>query len=176
LRARSYLDLLNHASAPVPAQQEEENELRERILRLQRAIKEETAKPSPEQRRQALDLFSTELAAAERAYQNLLDDLRRSQPQYAAAHALEVPSSEDVQKSLSAGTGIIEYVIEEQGVAVFVLTGESLRATTVPVRAVDLESKVSLLRDLILQADSDAWVKPAESLRQTLIDPIEQAG
>jgi CHAT domain-containing protein/Tfp pilus assembly protein PilF len=178
LRARSYLDLLNHASAPVldPARQEEENELRERIRRVERAIKEETAKPSPEQRRQALELFSSELAGAERAYQNLLDDLRRSQPQYAAAHALEVPSSEDVQESLPAGTGIIEYVIEEQGLAVFVVTKQALRATTVPIREVDLESKVSLLRDLILRADSDAWVKPAESLRQTLIDPIEQAG
>ncbi|HUU14187.1 MAG TPA: tetratricopeptide repeat protein [Terriglobia bacterium] len=178
LRARSYLDLLNHASAPVldPARQEEENELRARIRRLERAIKEETTKPSPEQRRQALDLFSTELVAAERSYQNLLDDLRRSQPQYAAAHALEIPSSEAVQESLPAGTGIIEYVIEEQGVAVFVVTGQALRATTVPIRAVDLESKVSLLRDLILNVDSDAWVKPAESLRQTLIDPLEEAG
>ncbi len=178
LRARSYLDLLNHASAPVldPARQEEQNELRERIRRAERAITEETAKPAPEQRRQAIDQFSAELASAERAYQNLLDDLRRSQPQYAAAHSLEVPTSEDVQQSLPEGTGIIEYVIEEQGVAVFVLTGKSLRATTVPARAVDLESKVSLLRDLILRMDSNAWVKPAESLRQILIDPIEQAG
>jgi len=178
LRARSYLDLLNHAPPLLgdPLQRQKESELRERIRKLQQAVEDETSKPSPEQRRQALDLFSSELAAAERTYQNLLDDLRRSQPQYAAARALDVPPIDDVQRALPPGSALIEYVIAENSLAVFVLTSQRLMATTVPMRATDLEAKVTLLRDLILRPRSDAWLKPAESLRRLLMDPIEQAG
>jgi CHAT domain-containing protein len=178
LRARSYLDLLNRGLPSIgdAAQRQAESELRERIRRLQQAVEQETARPSAEQRRQALDLYSSELAAAERSYQNLLDDLRRNQPQYAAARSLDVPSSEAVQKALAPDAALIEYVVSSENLTIFVLTHDNLFATTATVRAIDLESKVSLLRDLILQADSSAWQKPAGSLRQILFDPIEQAG
>jgi CHAT domain-containing protein/predicted negative regulator of RcsB-dependent stress response len=178
LRARSYLDLLNRGLPPIsdPAQRQAESELRERIRKLQQAVERETAKPSVDQRRQALDLYSSELAAAERSYQNLLDDLRRSQPQYAAARALDVLPAQAVQKRLAPDAALIEYVIGDADLTVFVLTRENLLATTVPVRAIDLEAKVALLRDLIQKANSDRWLKPAESLRRILIDPVENAG
>ncbi len=178
LRARSYLDLLNRGLPPIhdPVQRQEESELRERIRRLQKALEQEAAKPPPEQRRTAVEIFSRELSAAERAYQNLLDDLRRTQPQYAAARALDIPSPDDVQAKLPPESALIEYVIGEQDLVIFVLTRQKLRATTVPVRAIDLEAKVALVQDLIPRTESTAWLKPAESLRRTLLDPIEQAG
>jgi CHAT domain-containing protein/Tfp pilus assembly protein PilF len=178
LRARSYLDLLNQASPPLadPAMRQAESELRQRIRRLQHAIQTETEKPSSLRRGRALDLYTSELAAAERSYQNLLDDLRRSQPHYAAVRALEVPAAEDVQSALPPGTALIEYVIGEDELSVFVLRRDSLQATTIRARAIDLESRVTLLRDLIQQPASKAWLKPAESLRRTLMDPLEEAG
>ncbi len=178
LRARSYLDLLNRSLPPVGDVdlRRAEVELRERIRQLQRAIEQEGDRPQSQQRKQALDLFSSELAGAERAYQNLIDDLRGTEPAYATARALTVPSSEEVQRRLPVGTALVEYVVGEDSVAIFVLTADKLRTQVVPLRSADLHGKVELLRDLILRTDTADWRKPAASLYQSLIDPLEQSG
>jgi CHAT domain-containing protein/Tfp pilus assembly protein PilF len=178
LRARSYLDLFLRGQPPIRsvADRQTEIELHQRIRQLQRAIDEESAQPPAQQRHQALEIFAQELAAAERTYQNLLDDLRRQEPAYAAARALTVPSTDEVQQFLPAHAALIEYVMAEDSVSIFVLTAEELQAKTLPVRAVDLRAKVELLRDLILREKSNEWRKPAESLDRILIEPVSQAG
>lgn len=178
LRARSYLDLFNRGPSLMAndAQRKEEIELRERIRQLQQVIEEETAKPRPQQRRQAIELFSRELGEAERSYQNLLDDLRSSDPAYAAARALEVLSTETLQRLLPRGTALLEYVIAEDDFVVFAVTADRLRAKTVSLRRADLRAKVELFRDLVLRTESEAWRKPAMSLADSLIRPVERAG
>ena len=178
LRARSYLDLLNRGQPPVKstAQREQEQELRGRIRQLQRAIQHEGSRSPPERRQEALTLFSKELAEAERSYQNRLDDLRTSEPAYAAVRSLSAPSAEEVQRLLPPGTALIEYVIAEQVVSVFVLTPDKLRARTVPIRRLDLRAKVELLRDLVARKEGDRWRRPAGSLTATLLTPLEEAG
>jgi CHAT domain-containing protein/Tfp pilus assembly protein PilF len=178
LRARSYLDFFNRSSPPLrnEAQRQSVVELRERIRQLQRSIEEESARPQPEQRAQALEVFSGELIAAERDYQNLLDDLRRSEPAFAAAGALTVPPTEEVQQRLPVGAALLEYVVAEAEVVIFVITREGVRAKTVPLRRADLEAKIELLRDLLLRKESDEWRQPAESLAGFLIEPVEQEG
>jgi CHAT domain-containing protein len=178
LRARSYVDLLNRGQPPVrsTAQRQREQELRGRIRQLQSAIQHESGRSPPERRQEALTLFSKELAEAERSYQNLLDDLRTSEPAYAAARSLTAPSAEEIRRLLPPGTALIEYVIAEQAVAVFVLTRAELRATTVPIRRLDLQAKVELLRDLVAREEGDRWRRPAGSLTATLVTPVEEAG
>ena len=174
LRAQSYQDLIR--GGPWVAGGEKEAELRQRVRQLQRAIEQENNKLPKDRRAQAATLFSAELAAAERAYQNLLDDLRSRAPESAAARALNVPSTSDVQKRLPPGTAIIEYVIADESLSIFLLTSDQLRATTVAVRAADLRSRVELLRDLLLRPTSEEWRRPAESLSRALLAPVEQAG
>jgi CHAT domain-containing protein/Tfp pilus assembly protein PilF len=178
LRAHSYLDQLNRGlpSLGDPEQREAEAELRERIRQLRRAIDAEWSQPTSQRRGQALDTFSKDLAAAERDYQNLLDDLRRSNPMYGMLHALAVPSSEEVQKLLLPNTALVEYVVSSNNLAIFVLTADAVRATTVPISAENLQSRVELLRDLIVRQDSDSWRIPAAGLRQLLISPLEKRG
>lgn len=178
LRARSYLELLDRGLPPVRnhAQRQAEAELRERIRRLQRALEDEQAKPAPQRRSQAMQLFSSELMAAERAYQNFLDDLRRSEPEYAAARALAIPSTDEVQRALPARTALIEYILDTESLAVFVLTARGLEAKAVPVRAADLHARIELLRELIVTRRGERWRGPGEALRRSLIEPIEQEG
>jgi len=178
LRARSHLDLLNRGRPPVKstAQRQQEQEVRGRIRQLQCSIQDESNRSPAERREQALTLFSKELAEAERSYQNLLDDLRSSEPVYAAARSLDAPTAEEVRRVLPPGTALIEYVIAEQGVAVFVLTPDTLRARTVPIRRLDLQTKVELVRDLVARKEGDQWRRPAGSLTATLITPVEEAG
>jgi len=178
LRAQSFLDQLNRGM-PGPqnaVQRQTEMELRERIRQLRRLINAEWAQPANQRRGQALDTFSKDLAAAERAYQDLLDDLRRSDPTYVTWHALALPSAAQLQKLLPPNTALIEYVIAEDNLAIFVLTSEKIRATTVSIRAENLRSRVELLRDLIVRANGHSWRLPAAGLRHVLISPVEQQG
>lgn len=178
LRARSYLDMLSRGQPPIrnEAQRQTESSLQNRIRELQHKLEEENAKLKPEQKRQALDLFSKEMGDAERDYENFLDDLRRTEPAYAAVRALSVPSGKEVEQRLPANTALIEYVVGEQNLVIFVLTPDGLRARTVPLRAIDLEARVDTLRDLMLHKNTNEWKLPAAGLYRTLIAPIEEAG
>jgi len=174
LRARAYLDLLDRNRAPVSSKAE--SDLRARIRRLQRAIEQETAKPKPQQRGEALSVLSSELTAAEREYQALIDDLRRSQSEYAALRTLAVPSPEQLQPVLSPDSALLEYVVGNDSVNIFLLTRANLRAKTVPVRDADLHARIELFRELISGDRPTGWIKPAQGLDRLLIQPIEEAG
>ena len=178
LRARQYLEWMNRGLPPIQdeARRQTELALRERVRQLQRAIDQEHAKPAGEQRRQALDLFSAELVDAERDYQAALAVLLTAEPAYAAARALASVSSDDVQKRLAADTALVEYVVADEAVSVFVIRSTGIQAKTVSIRSIDLAAKVELLRDLIVREAGTDWQAPAASLYETLVAPIEQAG
>ncbi len=168
LRARGYLDLINRS--PLPASNPHITELRARIRRLQRAIEEENSKAPSEQRSSAASTFSGEIADAEREYSNLI-----------GLHAdvgvlsAEVPEPAEVEREIPIDRAVIEYVVGPRQIAIFVLRHDGLQAMLEPVRAADLESKITLLRDLIRRPDSSDWQLPAGSLRHLLVDPIEKA-
>jgi CHAT domain-containing protein/Tfp pilus assembly protein PilF len=178
LRARSYLDILNRGSPTIANDDERATEaaLRSRMLQLQRAIEQEMAKPPPEQRARALEVFARELTDAERDYQNLRDDLLRTEPTYGAARILKVSSRQEIQQALPVDTALVEYLVGEESLVVFVLTSKGLHATTVPTSGATLSAKVELLRDLLVQRRRNEWRPPAVSLYGSLISPIEQAG
>jgi CHAT domain-containing protein/Tfp pilus assembly protein PilF len=174
LRARSYLDSLPH-ERPLPGRERSEAvvELRERIWQLERAAEEERMKPPPGPRRAALELFSSELAQAERAYRDLVDDLRSREAQPPAAR---VATAQEVQQSLPPGGALLDYVVGDDEVTVFVLRADRLLAKTAATGRADLQARVELLRDLILRRESDEWRAPAAGLARLLVEPLEQEG
>ncbi|MHB8654055.1 MAG: CHAT domain-containing protein [Terriglobia bacterium] len=174
LRALSFLELVNRN--PPPTANQKEAELRSRIQELQRAIKEEYEKAPPQRRGAALEMFSRNLAQTERDYQALLDDLRGTQQENAAVRGLTVPSTKQMQSELPADSALIEYIVGDESVSIFVLTKANLRALTVPVKAGDLEAKVELFRGLIAREGGKDWMKPGKSLRHLLIEPVEKDG
>lgn len=174
LRAQSYLNLLNHNQ--FSAANPKETALRAQIRELQEAVERESQKPQSEQRRGKVRTFSARLAEAEHQYQALIDDRRNSDPQDAAVRALQVPSPGQVESRLPAHTALLEYIVGDDGVAIFVLTRDGVRAKTVAVRAADLRAKIALFRDLVEREGAEDWIKPAASLYTLLVAPIEQAG
>jgi len=80
-----------------------------------------------------------------------------------------VPEPTEVERELPADRAIIEYVVGSRQIAIFVLRHDGLQAMLEPVRAADLESKITLLRDLIRRPDSADWQLPAGSLRHLLV-------
>jgi CHAT domain-containing protein len=176
LRARSYLDLIDSAS-PAPlaaAEQRQATALRERIRQLRKALNEESGLPATQQRQPAISVYSAELLAAEQAYEALLDG-RRTSPARGRG-AVQEPGYEAIRQRLGAGEALVEYVVAEQDVLIFVLTRADLQAITSPLSEADLRSKVELLRDLLRRPDSDRWQRPAASLAKALIEPLRAAG
>lgn len=169
LRARGYLDLINRSA--LPNSNPHIAELQSRIRRLQRAVEEENSKAPSEQRNGVASTFSSEVADAEREYSDLVG-LHADLGLLSAA----VPEPTQVESELPTDRALIEYVVGPRQVAIFVLRHDGLHAILEPVRAVDLESKITLLRDLIRRPDSADWQLPARSLHRVLVDPIEKAG
>ena len=172
LRARGYLELLN--GGVLPASNPHVAELRERIRRLQRAIDEENSKALPDQRGSAMRTFSGELAQAEREYSELLGMHGGGDAGISPAAALPEPGQEE--RELPADKALIEYVVGPRQIAIFVMRHDGLHGMLQPIGPLDLESKVTLLRDLLRHPDSNDWELPAQSLRHLLVDPIEKAG
>lgn len=176
LRARSYRDLVERDTLEAGAAgsgEADEIELRERIRQLRKVISEENAMPASERRQPALSVYSEELLAAERAYEVLLDDRHRMQP---AGRSTRAPANEEVRQQLQAGEGLLEYVVGEGEVMIFVLTREAIVALTGNMGRERLHSRVELLRDLIRHPEGDGWRRPAASLAEVLIGPLNKAG
>ena len=173
LRARSFLDQLDRGGAVVRNEQDDlaEYALRERIRQLQTALDEENGMPAPERRQAAVDVFSSELLAAEREYQAFLDDV---QGRSLSGSNSRVPSLQEVQARLEPGAALVEYVLADDGVMIFVVRPEGISAARGAADVINLNAKVRLLRELIQQPSGDGWRGPAASLADSLIVPLQQ--
>ncbi len=177
LRARSYFDQIG-AAAPVaddPKAQQRLRELGEQIRTLRRAVQKEYSSAKKERRPQALELFSTELAEAERSYEALLDDSRHSPGNVSATNAEVIPTTGEIQHSLSPHSALLEYVVGKRSISILLVTPDSIVGIPVPISSENLSSRTELLRDLITARSAD-WIKPATALRHSLVDPIQSAG
>lgn len=177
LRARSFLGLLNRGQPPAieETQRRREIELRERVRRLQDALEEETGGSADWRREPAVALYSRELEDAEREYQEFLDD-QMAGSGYATLRTLEVPSIQKLQRRLPTGSAVIEYVIADDAVVIFMLTEARLVASTVRLAPGELSTKVELLLDLLQRPADDLWRRPAAALGEMLVAPLEASG
>ena len=178
LRARSYLDLINRGASPIrdQVQRQKEESLRSRIRDLQKRLEEQAAKPNLDDQRQTLKMYSQELVSAETEYENFLDDLTSTEPVYGAARKLNVLSGSQVRERLPHGTALLEYVVGDDGLVIFVLTGDDLHAKTVSTSSQDLTSRVQTLHDLLRRTTTSEWKLPARALYKSLIGPIADEG
>jgi len=178
LRARSYLELIHRGTSQAGTDEQHrlEIELRGRVRQLRRVSEEEGEKEGEEFRQSALRLFSDELVAAEAEYQALLDDLRQTDPAAADLRSLVVPTAAQIQASLPPGAALLEYLLYEDSLIIFVVTPESVRSREVAAGRLAIEARVELLRDLVLRTDSAGWRRPAAALANLLIRPVTKEG
>jgi CHAT domain-containing protein len=172
LRARSFFDQLGNSSPILRIEQDRQHEfaLRERVRQLQLVLAKEQGLAPPERRQLAMDTFSSELLAAEREYQSFLDDV---QSRSTAGRAARIPELTEVQARLAPGEALVEYVVGDDRLMIFVMKAGELSATTVEARQIDLFAKVNLVRDFIQQPSNDLWWAPAASLAESLILPLQ---
>ena len=110
---------------------------------------------------------------AEREYQAFLDDLGSNA---AFGHWVDIPELAELQAKLGPPDALVEYVLDEDRIMMFVMRAGGLRAVTLEIRQAELYARISLVRELTQRPDSDRWQKPAASLSDTLIGPLRDAG
>jgi CHAT domain-containing protein/Tfp pilus assembly protein PilF len=178
LRARAYLEMLSRGRTPLLTsdQLRREVELRQRVRRLEAELELERIEPRDYQRRQAIELFSTQLAAAERDYANFLSDLRQIDPRLASSWSLAVPEEAAVRAALPPGVLLVEFLVTGDDVLLFAMNREAMRTFTVPLGERSLEARVELLRDLVLRPGDPGWSGPAAGLGEALIAPLREGG
>jgi CHAT domain-containing protein/Tfp pilus assembly protein PilF len=174
LRAYRYAEIVRRG--PDRRRSTEETELRERIRRLQEELERERTAPPEQKRQEALSVFSRDLDEAQRAYENLFSKLRAPDPRLAAFAAPVITTVEEVQAHLGSRTALIEYLVDDSRVHIFVITPARLESTTAAIGSRALIPKVDLLRSLMAKTDSAEWRKPAEDLGIRLISPVIRQG
>jgi CHAT domain-containing protein len=138
---------------------------------LQTALSDEQGLAPPERRQLAVDTFSSELLTAEHEYQAFLDDLKG---QSAIGRATRIPTLAEVQARLKPGEALVEYVVGDERVMIFVMRPGKLAAVVTELRHIDLFAKVNLVRELIQDPEINNWWAPAASLSDSLIRPLQQ--
>ncbi len=140
-----------------------------RVAHLRELFFDESNRPIGEKRSQAMQFFSNELAQARRDYDVILD---RSA---AERHSTQVNITQ-IRDSLAPGAALIEYLVGDDQLAIFVLTRSGMNTLTLPIAERVLRSKVELFRELVADKERDEWRKPAASLYSLLISKLEQNG
>jgi CHAT domain-containing protein/Tfp pilus assembly protein PilF len=173
LRARSFFDQLGNGLPMLRNEQDRQHEfaLRERVRQLQMVLAKEQGLAPPERRQAAVDTFSSELLAAEREYQSFLDDAKSHS---AVGQVARIPALAEVQARLAPGEALVEYVVGDDRLMIFVMKPGELSATTVELRQIDLFAKVNLVRELIQEPSNELWWAPAASLAESLILPLQK--
>ncbi len=175
LRARSFTEQLGGRSPLLltDVDRRKEAELQQRIRQLQRALVDEDTDGAPANTQRARNRFSEELLRAEKEYQAFLDDhaVATATPRLADSTS----SAADLQRLLRDDEALVEYVVAADRLTTFVVTARGITASTTPLRLVDLNARIALLRDLVQRPGDDRWLKPAASLSTALLKSLNES-
>lgn len=162
---RNFLVQVRERRADVTRNARQEQVLVERIDKLSRRLRQQDDETGRAQLKRAYD-----------KYENLTLRAQLEEPQFLAIRAASPAALSEVQKTLSPGTALIEFVFAGERVLALAITRDTARGFALPVSRSALVAKTKLFRSMIFNADPSDWLPVAESLHASLIEPIEAAG
>jgi CHAT domain-containing protein len=139
-----------------------EKELREQIEEARTQLTEEKSKPREKQDARKIAQLENRLSVKRQEYIEYISDLRDKFPQLASLLAIQPDTLIDLQGLLPAQVALIQYLILEEGLYIFVVTKESLSYKEVKVTQTDLEAKIDYLRSLLMNPQIPLNLGPLE--------------
>jgi CHAT domain-containing protein len=190
MRARQMVDLLARGRiAPTVAAADagaaaREEDLRRRITELTRLVEGTTQGAAPLRGSTpaalSVDAASEALDAAQKAYAELLLEMRESHPSYARLVSGEVVSWREITSWLRTDEAVLEYLITDSTCVVFIVTTDGVTALDLNVDRRTLARLVDFARGTMARParafPGAMWRAPLRRLRQYLIDPAEASG
>ncbi len=163
------------------------NELRDEIETTHAAIAEARAQPENDERR--IQVLEQQLTGLEVKQASLLQEIQQEESSYYHLASAEPAGLDTVRsRGLTPGQTLIEYIVGEEKLSIFVLTQDDLSYHEIPVRQERLEQMLADLspvfkknkelgeearKSVFNPALADFSVPPAQALYGALLRPIE---
>jgi CHAT domain-containing protein len=174
-RARSFLDQLgnrridlgNHRSADFSIREEK---LRQENILLQRQLGQELAKPGPEMSPERTRSIQAQLFAVRKEYEDLVTQLKLSNPEYASFLSISPLTLREAQQQLARDVTVLSYYTTADMTLAFVLTRDSFHVSKLSVTELQLFLAVTTFLDFSGQSDVPPSLK---LLYKSLIAPVK---
>jgi CHAT domain-containing protein len=173
-RARLFLDQLGNMriddikQAPSQFLAREDQLRRENII-LERQLGQELSKPSGELNSEKITTLQSRLATVRASYETLMNDLKLSNPSYAAFLSVSPITLAESQRHLDPATTIVSFYTEPGETFAFILTKNSLKVRKLEVGQAELIHEIATFRDFAGESE----VSPSlQILHKALIAPI----
>jgi CHAT domain-containing protein len=128
----------------------------------------------------SLDAARDALDSAQRAYADLLLEIREESPEYARLVSGETVGWRDVAARLAPDEALIEYLIADSTSLAFVVTDRGVNSVDLHVTRHTLATLVEFARVNLARPDDAAaralWPAPLRRLYRYLVEPVEAAG
>ncbi len=173
-RARTFLDQLGNDRINLDKHlphdfAEREETLRRQNISLERQIGQELAKPGGDTNQERLGSLRLQLSAVRKEYEDLLGNLKLSNPEYASFLTISPLSLRETQRQLSPIMTVLSYFTTPEMTLAFVVTKNSFHVSKIPVAESLLSASVATLLDFSSDTDALPNLKP---LYKLLIEPI----
>jgi CHAT domain-containing protein len=178
-RSRAFLDILgSKVQLAHGALLEEERALQTRISALQAGMRvaeegdndEEGEEGAPKRRNPR-----QELEQAQRAYNDFLAKVRKENKEQASLMNVEPLTLKQTQELLDPGVTMLEYFVAPDQLVLWVVERGRVEFVRIPVRRRELVSKVSALRESVLQLEEkEKFRVSSQELYKLLIEPALQ--
>jgi CHAT domain-containing protein len=140
-----------------------EKKLREQIEQARAQLAEEKSKPKEKQDVQRIVQLENRLNVRRQEYIEYVNDLREKFPELASLLAIQPDALIDLQSLLPPSIAIVQYLILDDGLYIFVVTNELLSYKEVKVSRGDLEGRIDYLRSLLVNPQIPLNLGPLEA-------------
>ena len=144
----------------------------------ERSVSEKIKKLSEQLKTSGDPYIRESLRKAYSEYEEVTLKAQLQQPQYLAISASKPVALSQFQQTLAEGTAVVKFVIVGDHVFALAISKDKTQTIQLPVSKRNLTAKVKLFRSLVLanETSEGEWRPVAESLRASLIAPIEESG
>jgi len=152
------------------------NALLRRIDTLIARLRDTDARPPNDDRSagRSSDAITSALHDARNDYEHLIDRITHVDSGATVLGATTLDAA-TIRRSLGPREALVEFLVADDRILVFVLRQANARWISVPIARTDLAERVRLARELIAARDPGSSA-PLRALYTTLIEPIERAG
>ncbi|MCX7016049.1 MAG: CHAT domain-containing tetratricopeptide repeat protein [Candidatus Sumerlaeota bacterium] len=186
-RAKSFLDLLatrEVKGGKAGKKAEEYAAVEAKLSKLQNQRTEVAQQPAGEKSRSAGAALDGQISALDKQRLDLIDEMRRSDPELGSLLAVQPPDAKEIQSLLPEGATLIEYFHPGEKVVagtakdelwIFVVKRDALERVTAPVSREALTQKLEAYAALLADSGSDAAKVQAAGaeLAGWIVKPIE---
>jgi len=175
-KARAFLDQLAGGRINIRAGAdsqllEKEQALKTEIIALNKRLITLRNRPKNQWDYETIAETENQLTASEKAYENLLTQIKIQSPETAELISVDIASLDEIQSLLDADTTLVEYFVTEERTFAFIITKNSFKTVPLKISRAKLIEELNLFQDF---ADLDEpYPQELQYLHEWLILPLQ---